>query len=109
MFSELIQSSRLIQFQYSISFNIFFTMLVSFFSQRVFTLSAQSGIKFADEIFQKFIAQNYDNRFLRKSIIQNLLTVEITRVVDGILLPISQLVARGTTAISITLTLFIMN
>ena len=89
----------------------FFSMLVSFFSLKgVFTLSAQSGIKFADEIFKKFIAQNYDNQIhSEKSIIQNLLTVEITRVVDGILLPISQLVARGTTAISITLALFLMN
>ena len=63
VFQNLFNHLGLYNFNTLFLLTFFFTMLVSFFSLRgVFTLSAQSGIKFADEIFQKFIAQNYDNQ-----------------------------------------------
>lgn len=76
----------------------------------IFRLGAYHGINFADRLFFSFIEQDFDVQTkTQKSQIQNLLTVEINRVIDGIILPLAQAFGRGVSCISILVALMILN
>ena len=87
------------------------TVLISFISLAlIFRLGANHGINFADRLFFSFIDQNFDAQTkTQKSQIQNLLTVEINRVIDGIILPLAQAFGRGVSCISILAALMVLN